>query len=952
MGTQTRSSRDVLRELDSNSLSARKTRKEYSPKATPRLKKVIQKPHSTIQLSSCVRTPSLTRQELREDIDTPPNLGRRSSRRLSELAAGRGDIGQNSVTSPPSHGLLNSEINAMQVPANTQRRTSARLANLSSPRSDTRSNLSTEQRPQRFQAAKGLYTALMANSKVRAVDPLHCISVRQWRIRDIWRWAVQNIKSSLSGAGDSSGLVQGFVSTGKFSIVVAIPSEFLYLAIEEFVRQGKSQDEADLLSTSHTWYHVVDGGHVHQGLAEKITEEYHKFGGFRWPVVEIKWHPPDVLKSLARVCQEMQKEVHIIEFTFAEILQNLRAVFDDLCSRTGTVRKPGRALPHGTIKKVVDAYTGSSGAATNTLRSICSVAVKLSSTVVTEMKDLLTEECEDIIRTLGCSRPFGADSRVFKKLLSTQSLKGAKLFLNATKTTDDDRINVVHRMRYLSRTQQSFKGFSSSEIDAQTKLAILARELVLDFKKFLGKENWPDEMEHLRNNLLRSTMMDEDVESMADRRNELFPILKNSYVSATGARGRQLLRQHERSRQNASDSSQHVEGSDGSQAVDIMPVGSGRSGNVPGNDLDPSTGILDDPSQAYAVPESLEGEEGQNVVVKYVGEQRNLVASASKLTIAETLDCNEIQAEQPGDESGTYGEPQLQSACEENATSTSDDSLLSMARIEVHNATYEEYERNSVDVNNSFDFIICDPFQKRPGQDDIFMDEKEASNVLQFFRRMLVPGGYCFIILDWMLLRDWASFMATNQFEVFEKPFRIIKDPSKFQRQRSNEGQDMVQDALIARKPGRNPSGFTWNKTMPFVSLPDCQFPRYCAAMDRVSPPTQRLAYKPSRAQVRPGEWSHELFIEIMQSFCPEGGRVLDPFAGVLTTGIACVLTDRACVLLEKEERCLTNATTRLEDFISANLKSERVHATRSGRLPKRIVSREIENGASEEEME
>lgn len=52
-----------------------------------------------------------------------------------------------------------------------------------------------------------------------------------------------------------------------------------------------------------------------------------------------------------------------------------------------------------------------------------------------------------------------------------------------------------------------------------------------------------------------------------------------------------------------------------------------------------------------------------------------------------------------------------------------------------------------------------------------------------------------------------------------------------------------------------------------------------------------------------PTEKPLELMQRSVRLVCPIGGLVLDPFAGSGTTGLACVMEDRRCVMIEKEPK-------------------------------------------------
>jgi site-specific DNA-methyltransferase (adenine-specific) len=59
----------------------------------------------------------------------------------------------------------------------------------------------------------------------------------------------------------------------------------------------------------------------------------------------------------------------------------------------------------------------------------------------------------------------------------------------------------------------------------------------------------------------------------------------------------------------------------------------------------------------------------------------------------------------------------------------------------------------------------------------------------------------------------------------------------------------------------------------------------------------------PQRSTDHPCPFPLEFARRPIQSSCPRGGTVLDPFAGSGTTGVACLKTGRKCILIEKDAR-------------------------------------------------
>jgi len=65
-----------------------------------------------------------------------------------------------------------------------------------------------------------------------------------------------------------------------------------------------------------------------------------------------------------------------------------------------------------------------------------------------------------------------------------------------------------------------------------------------------------------------------------------------------------------------------------------------------------------------------------------------------------------------------------------------------------------------------------------------------------------------------------------------------------------------------------------------------------------------------NRALIRVEEKNVNLLIELLSGFCPPGGNVLNAYAGMLTTAIACLETCRTVIAIEKDRRCFELART------------------------------------------
>ena len=592
-----------------------------------------------------------------------------------------------------------------------------------------------------------------------------------------------------------------------------------------------------------------------------IEDFSENFAGFKWPVVVIRWSSSDNIRAISRMCHEMQRDAHLIDFTLPDTMQNLRDIIDTQCRRQGIVLAPGEKVRNGFIKEVMTVYSGRHGYADNTMRNICGIVVKISSEVVHSIRLLLTEECDTYCKQLGTRRPFGDDTRVYKKLLSSQSLKGVKQFLGGA-MQDGDKINVIHRLRFLARERECFRSFSSAEIGKQCQNVVAVRKELLIFEDFLDEDSWPKEMDNLKRNMLQTTLLDRDIsEHVENSESDLFPALLDSFVKATGIYGSQKLQMYRMRLSN--------EDRDGNQR---------RCG-------------VDNAVDEMTCERTTTDSKGVHVA----GLKKAMSPRGSALSVR--------SAEEILRESGIF----------------------------VKRTSLLEFERNSSDLERSFDFMLADPYQKvtcLPSEHkqtasklaDALVDEKGIKIYLQCIRRLLVPGGHAFVFLNWRHIVQWAMLATECAFEKLGDPFVVIRDATKVQKVTMKGLQSLYELALVLRKPGKHPSGFTAVKNYAYEMLPNCRIPRWCNVIDGVPPPSERLTFKPTKVLVRSNEKPLSLYVELLRTFCPTDGKVLDPFAGPLTTGLACIATKRSCLLLESDDHCLTQALPRLTAFAKAKV--------------------------------
>lgn len=138
---------------------------------------------------------------------------------------------------------------------------------------------------------------------------------------------------------------------------------------------------------------------------------------------------------------------------------------------------------------------------------------------------------------------------------------------------------------------------------------------------------------------------------------------------------------------------------------------------------------------------------------------------------------------------------------------------------------------------------------------------------------------------------------------------------------------------LVARKKGVHPRGFLPRFSDPY-RLIKCSHSRRFLIIDSVPPVRRKLKYPGTNRPVRIEEKNTMLLSEIMNTYCPGDGTVLDAYGGTLTTALACVATGRNCIAIEKSAECFNIAEKRLQQITAERLKRQCTQASSDGRDP------------------
>ena len=134
---------------------------------------------------------------------------------------------------------------------------------------------------------------------------------------------------------------------------------------------------------------------------------------------------------------------------------------------------------------------------------------------------------------------------------------------------------------------------------------------------------------------------------------------------------------------------------------------------------------------------------------------------------------------------------------------------------------------------------------------------------------------------------EWFSELYNTGFGVMGFPFILGYKPSSMKKKQATVfPQCGYQIALVATLPSEKS-----NRCVPDYSqnynLIDCDAERNAALMFNIIMSKSKLCHKDSRVPFLKTEQSAQMLAGLIDLFSPQGGLVIDPFAGSLTTSIA-----------------------------------------------------------------
>jgi len=363
---------------------------------------------------------------------------------------------------------------------------------------------------------------MMEGSEPKHIDPGSCIPLFLFRKKA--NNAIQKLKAIFTGKLASRSLaLSGIVSGTTSSIVVPLKGELEYLAADYFQGQGYcDEDIAELKSEFDLWYGIVDGNQFHAAIMDLRKEDASRWEGFRWFVTVVQPNRSlNEYRQLARIHNERNKPLYHFESTIYDLLHGLRLEYDALYEKelkSCRLEKKKVKIHH---RAVACNYDGGEHTSNTYVKQAVSVASRLAPNTIEAIGEVCNMECPDIIlRTPSMNKSdlrsvdqiiSNSDCRLFRSFICFGALRGAKQFMNAVLDGHEEaQINCIYRLKHWCETND-FKPVQSTVVAEQFHFSILSIQEEKKFLELIKRDQWPEHMETVRENVLRTTLCDKEL---------------------------------------------------------------------------------------------------------------------------------------------------------------------------------------------------------------------------------------------------------------------------------------------------------------------------------------------------------------------------------------------------------------------------------------------------------
>ena len=199
--------------------------------------------------------------------------------------------------------------------------------------------------------------------------------------------------------------------------------------------------------------------------------------------------------------------------------------------------------------------------------------------------------------------------------------------------------------------------------------------------------------------------------------------------------------------------------------------------------------------------------------------------------------------------------------------------------IECHNMKWEQFlsevwdsSKKRIDaiitnppLSPSLSFIQNEQKRKRSTESEGELTSSDIIAVVKGGKRLLKPGGYFIVMVDFEMFQEWYLAFKANGYNVMKKLHTFSYKQDLVPRRPADEEYfpfGVEEYCVVARVPGIHPEGFFPNFQSSFILI-ECTRPKMASIVTNVEMPKNRLCEPNSRKPLRMSEKPVDLLAEI-----------------------------------------------------------------------------------------
>jgi len=162
------------------------------------------------------------------------------------------------------------------------------------------------------------------------IDPHACVPFT--RTRTIVESGVRRLMAIFDASYNGDRISGGGIACGSDTpIVVKLTGTLRNYFVEYFKSQGKSEyDAKQRFNSRKEWFGIIDGEHSFLAII-RLIESKKRWSGYSWFVTIVQYKfSIDKYGQLARMQNERHNSKFFVEYTFFDIISNLRTEYEQL----------------------------------------------------------------------------------------------------------------------------------------------------------------------------------------------------------------------------------------------------------------------------------------------------------------------------------------------------------------------------------------------------------------------------------------------------------------------------------------------------------------------------------------------------------------------------------------------------------------------------------------------